>query len=291
MLRKILVLTLLYVGLYANTTLDDTYYIQSRDINISTIISHVKNDFEIYTIERTRESKRVKAKDLIKLLKEHGYKNYTFKGSYITFILKSPIDTSKIELMLKEHYKSKYDEINIENISVHPRSYTETLPQEYKLSMRSRDYLSRSGTLNIKTPENKRIFFDYDIKATIPIYISRKKIKKDVELSAINSIKKSIILDKFRAKPIQKLQSGLFQSKHHIAKNKILTIRDVEVLSVVKQNSFVNVYLNNDNMAITFSARALQDGKMNDVIRVQKSDGTRLKVIVVGKNRAEIRWK
>jgi flagella basal body P-ring formation protein FlgA len=49
------------------------------------------------------------------------------------------------------------------------------------------------------------------------------------------------------------------------------------------------VSLYGDNMAITFSAKALQDGKVNDIIKVQKSDGKRLKVKVIGKNRAEMR--
>ena len=42
-------------------------------------------------------------------------------------------------------------------------------------------------------------------------------------------------------------------------------------------------------MAINFSAKALQSGKLNDIISVRKRDGKRLKVRVVGKNRAEIR--
>ncbi|MCK4736985.1 MAG: flagellar basal body P-ring formation protein FlgA, partial [Sulfurimonas sp.] len=287
MLAKILVLILISINLYAGNALHSTYYVNSRSINLSSITSDTKNDFNIFTIEKSRFSKRVKTKDLIKLLETHGYKNYTSKSNYISFILKSPIDTSKIELSIKEYYQNQYEDIEITDIFVEPRAYIRVLPKSYVVNMRKRDFLSKSGTINIKTPQNKKIFFNYRVTATLPVYISRKKIKKDVKLSAINSSKKSIILDKFRAKPIQSIKINSLQSKHHIPKGRILTIRDVEALSVIKKNSFVNVSLHSDNMAITFSAKALQDGKVDDIIRVQKSDGKRFKVKVTGKNRAE----
>ncbi len=289
MLAKILVLILISINLYAGNALHSTYYVNSRSINLSSITSDTKNDFNIFTIEKSRFSKRVKTKDLIKLLETHGYKNYTSKSNYISFILKSPIDTSKIELSIKEYYQNQYEDIEITDIFVEPRAYIRVLPKNYVVNMRKRDFLSKSGTINIKTPQNKKIFFNYRVTATLPVYISRKKIKKDVKLSAINSSKKSIILDKFRAKPIQSIKINSLQSKHHIPKGRILTIRDVEALSVIKKNSFVNVSLHSDNMAITFSAKALQDGKVDDIIRVQKSDGKRFKVKVTGKNRAELR--
>ena len=289
MLAKILVLILISINLYAGNALSSTYYVNSRSINLSSITSDTKNDLNIFTIEKSRFSKRVKTKDLIKLLETLGYKNYSSKSNYINFILKSPIDTSKIELSIKEYYQNQYEDIEITDIFVEPRAYIAVLPKSYVVNMRKRDFLSKSGTINIKTPQNKKIFFNYSVTATLPVYISRKKIKKDVKLSALNCSKKSIILDKFRARPMQSIKINSFQSKHHIAKDKILTIRDVEALSLIKKNSFINVSLNSDNMAITFSARALQDGKLDDIIKVQKSDGKRFKVRVTGRNRAEMK--
>ncbi|MCF6310628.1 MAG: flagellar basal body P-ring formation chaperone FlgA [Sulfurimonas sp.] len=289
MLAKILILTLVFINLYAGNTLSGKYYVNSRSINLSNVIQNPKNDFNIFTIEKNRYTKRVKTKNLIKLLETHGYKNYNSKSNYINFILKSPIDTSKIERSIKEYYQKQYENIEITNVSAEPRSHITALPKNYMVNIRNRNFLSRDGTVNIKTSDNKKIFFNYNITATLPVYISRKKIKKDVKLSAINTSKKSIILDKFRAKPIQSINGNFLQSKHHISKGKILTVRDVEALSVVKRNSFVTVSLNSDNMAITFSAKALQDGKVNDIIKVQKSNGKKLKVKVIGKNRAEMR--
>lgn len=226
---------------------------------------------------------------MIQILKKHGYSNYNSKSNYTNFIIKSPIDTSRIEASIKNYYQSKYDQIDIQNIMVEPRGYTTLLPQDYIVNIGNREYLQRSGIVNIKTPDNKKIFFNYDITATVSVYVSKKNIKKDVELSVINCTKKSILLDKFRAKPIEDIQKGVFQSKHHISKDTLLTVRDVELLSIIKRDSFVTVNMYDNGMAITFSAKALQDGKVNDIIKVQKNNGKMLKVRVIGQNRAEMR--
>lgn len=289
MFVKILFLALLFLNVNAQNTLNETYYTDTKTIKLNSIIPHARDDIELFEIEADRYTKRVRTQDLLKILKKHGYSDYSSKENYTNFVLKSPIDTSKIKLAVKEYYENRYDEIDIKNISVEPRSYTTSLPKEYSVNFQKKDYLQRDGVLSIKTKENKKIFFNYYVDAMVTVYTSRKKIKKDTELSAINSYKKSIILDRFKARPVQDIQISSIQSKHHISKDRILTVRDVEPLSIVKKDSFVNVSVYSNNMAISFSAKALQDGKLNDIIRVQKSDGKRLRVKVVGKNRAEIR--
>lgn len=288
MLTKTFFLLFFYLTLYSNSTLDETYYVNTKNINLSHIIPHVKNDSKLFSIENTRHTKRVKTKDLLDMLKQLGYAEYNSKSSYTNFVLKSPIDTSKIELKIKEYYQKKYENINITNIFIEPRGYLVSLPENYIVNIRSRNYLSKSGVIYIKTSDNKKIFFNYDVTATVLVYISKKKIKKDVELSVLNVSKKSIILDKFVDKPIQNVTKGLYQSKRHLSKNKILTIRDVETFQIVKRDSLINVSLKSNHMTISFSAKALQDGKENDIIRVQKNNGTRVKVRITGKNRAEM---
>ena len=289
MLIKYILLIIVSMQIYASNTLNNVYYLDQNTVQLSNIIPSSDSDVILFKIENGRHSKKVNSKELIKILKKHGYENYAYKNRYINFIKKSPIDTSKIKSKIKEHYKQNYDQIDIHSITVEPRSYLSKLPDKYTVEIRSRNYLSRDGTISIKTPSRKKIFFDYIIDANVDIYISRKKIKKNTELSAINSSKKSIILDKFRAKPIQIINKSTLQSKHHISKDKTLTVRDVETLSIVKKGSYLNISLNNNNIDITFSAKALEDGRINEIINVVKPNGKRLKARVIGKNRAEIK--
>ena len=289
MFLKFAIFILFSVYLYAGNTLKNTYYIDTNDINISTIVPDVKKDFVLFKIEAGRYTKRIKSVNLLQILKSHGYDSCIADSSYVKFIKKSPIDTSKIELSLKEFYTNIYNDINIKTIRIIPRGYIDSLPNNYTVNVPNKSYLSNKGTINIKTINKRKIFFDYIIFAKISVYIAKKKIKKDVELSPINVAKNSIMLDKFRAMPIQNMRKGSMQSKQHIKQHTILTIRDVEPLSIVKRNSSVSVTLNNKNIAIQFAAKALQDGKINDIITVQRRDGKRIKARVIGKNKVEMR--
>jgi len=288
MFFRLIVFIFLYLDLSANIELEDTYYVDNREINTTVITKDTKNSFYLYSIENDSNIKRIKGKDLIKLLSDHGYKNYYTKKSYINFILKSPVDLLPLKLKLKEYYEKNYDFIDIEDISIEPRSHISSLPQNYIFDIRNRDFLSKNGVANIKTEDNKKIFFDYYIRANITVYISKESIKKESEISALNYTKKSIPLDRFKAKPIQNIEKVMLQAKRHIPKNTILTINDIESLDVVKRDEMINVSMKKEGMNITFSAKALQDAKVDDIIKVQNSNGKILKVKVTGTKSAEL---
>ncbi len=289
MFIKLLYLLIFSIQLNAITLLKNIYFTDTNEINISHIIDDVTDDKILYKIDSDRYTKRVSSKVLIKKLASYGYKDIKSKHSYINLSKKSPIDTSKISQFVKKYYKDNYENIDIRKIQIYSRGYVESIPQEYIINIKRKNYLSRKGMLSIKTSKNKKIFFNYTIDARVPIYLTRTKVKKDSELSALNTKKKSIILDKFQSKPIQTVSTGTIQSKYNLRENKILTYRNTESLDVVRKNSYINVSLSNSNMNISCSAKALQSGKIGDTITVEKSDKKRLKVKIVAKNRAEIR--
>lgn len=233
--------------------------------------------------------KRVKSKDIIKILQSHGIKDYKSKHAYIQFTKKSPINSDKIKSAIEKIYREKYTHIKIKTVSVEPRSYIRALPQSYETILKSKSHLSKDGTLYIKTDDKKKIFFNYKIDAEIVIYEARKDIKRNIELSNINSKKKSIILDKFRAMPLQNILKGTVQSTHNIKSGSILTTRDAQGLYLIKRGSNVNVTLSSSNLAISFSAEAQQDGRVGDIVTVKKRNGKKVKVLVTGRHRAEVR--
>lgn len=289
MLIKYILLLLVTMQLYALNILERTYYVESHTVKLSSFVSNIKDDFNLFEIPKNKYTKKIKSKELLKLLSNNGYSNFIAKHKYIKFIVKSPIDTTRIKSAIAQYYEENYANIKINNIIVEPRGYITSLPQEYIVKIKAKNYLQRSGTLSIKTSKNKKIFFDYDIKATITLHVSRKKIKKDEELSVINIRQKSVLLDKFRAKPIQNIVYGSYQAKHHISIDKVITSRDVLPLHIVRRNSNIQINLYDNDMIISFSAKALQNGKVNDIIKVQKTNGKILKVRVTGRNTAEMR--
>ena len=289
MLLKILLFLFFSIGLFADSYLKSNYYVQDREVMLSNIVENIKEDVQLFRIDKSRHSKRVKSKDIIKILQSYGIKDYKSKHSYVQFTKKSPINSEKIKNAIEKVYKEKYAHIKIKNISVEPRSYTTTLPQNYETIFKSKSHLAKDGTLYIKTDDKKKIFFNYKIDAKIIVFEAKKDIKRNIELSNINCKKNSIILDKFRAMPLQNLFKGTIQSTHNIKQGTILTTRDAQGLYLVTRGSNVNVTLNSSNLAISFSAEAQQNGRVGDIITVKKSSGKKIKVRVTGKRRAEVR--
>ena len=287
-LIKYLFIILLSISLNADTILNRVYYVETNDIKLNTIVQQANPETIIFKIPSNKHTKKVKSKELLKILNSYGYKDYKYKTNFISFIKKSPIDTTIIKIKLQEYYQKKYKIIDIHSIDIEPRSYMTSLPDDFIVETKSKNYLKKDGILSIKTKDRKKVFFNYMIDAHVDIYVSRKKINKKEELSAINSTKKSIILDNFKAKPIQEIDRNSLQAKHNISKDKILTIRDAQALSLVRKGSQVNVSFTRDNINISFSAQAIDDGKLGQTIRVQKTNGKKIKVKVTGKNKAEI---
>ena len=88
--------------------------------------------------------------------------------------------------------------------------------------------------------------------------------------------------------PINQTHLNTAQSIRKLTQDTIITTKDIEDLNLVKRGSNVSVTFFDKNINISFSAKALQNGKLNDIITVQKNDQKKLKAKVIEKNRVEI---
>jgi flagella basal body P-ring formation protein FlgA len=288
MFKKIVLIALFCINSYALVEIKKTYYIDSRDIN-SSLFFKDKKEVKLYTIPKHKHSLRIRDDQLQKLLKDKGFNNFSIKPRFIYFELKSPIDTTKIENFLKDHYKAKYEKIKINKVLVQPRTYMQSLPTNYTIEFRNRSHLSNEGVLSIEDNSKRKYFFNYMVDADIDALKAKKKILRGEEISNINSVVESVKLDDFRSIPLQRLDTSEFQAKYHINKGEMISRRDVRKLDLVREDTQVSVSMENSSFAITFSATALQSGKLNDIITIQKRDGRKLKAKVIGKQRVEIR--
>jgi len=242
----------------------------------------------ILRFEAGKHILRIKGQELQKILQKYGYRVKPNHFAYIQFTQKSPIDTTKIEDAIKTLYNKHYKSITIKSLTVTPRAYITKLPQNYTVGFAKKSHLKRDAICFIKTPQNKKLFFSYEVDATLPAISTRQLIQKGEPLTKLNTEKKSIILQNFRAMPLQELPLNKYEAKHRLKANKVLTQRDVKALYLIKRGSEVTVTLKNNGIVITFSAKAVQNGHLGDKIKVQKSNNKRLYVRVTGKNRAEV---
>ena len=285
-MKKLLFFFFVFVSLQASEYLKEKYFTPTNDINLSLITNDTKNDKTIYHIERDRYLKRVRSKDLLRLLQQNGYRRFKAKRSYVTFIKLSSVDLSPIRQKLTDYFKKNYKQIDIHSLKIIPKMRIEKLPKEFTFKVRSNALLNSHGTVSIITPKKKQIFFEYFLDATLPVYKAKKKIARGEVLSLQNLSKERIRFERFRAMPVQQI-SGL-QAKHHITKGKLITKRDVERVDLVRRGEFVSVILKESDLEIDMSAKALQAGGLNDIILIQNRRGKKLRVRVIGKNLVEI---
>lgn len=288
MFIKLLLLFFFSLKIYA-TTLNATYYIDSRNIKLQNILPDAPYNVTLFKIDQTRHKKRIQSKKILKLLKQHGFKDVTASSNYIYFIKKSPIDTSKINTSIIEYYQEKHPSIKIKSVIVTPRGYVKQLPKQFEVKMQKKSHLSNSGTLSIKTLEKKKLFFDYTLDAKVYVYTAKKGMKKGERISLLNTTKKQVQLDKFKAMPINIEHLNITQSKKNMKADYIINIRDIETLNLVKRGAHVSATFKDSNINISFSAESLQNGKLNDIITIQKRNKKRLRAKVIGKNRVEIK--
>jgi len=288
MLFKILLFLILSSSLWATKYLQSDYYTKTDSVMLSDIIQNPTKDFKLYDIRENKHTKRVKAEKLLKLLKKHGYTEFDSKDNYIQFNKKSPINLQKIREKLIQHYKSKYKNITIKSLTLEPKTYLETLPSAYAFGINKRAHLSNKDYCYIYTPEKKKIFFSYVLHAFIDVYVSKSEIDRGTELSNLNTKKKSIMLNKFRALPLSKIEEHTLEAKHRIRANSIITSRDAIGLYLVRRGAMVSVSLKNSGINISFLAEALTSGREGDIITVQNKNDKKIKVRVSGHNRAEM---
>lgn len=288
-MKFIVFVFLIFMPLFAQKTIEPIIYVTTNDINLSHVVEGAVHDRKIASIQENKYTYKIKASDLLALLKRLGYTNYKAQSRYIRFVKKSPIDTSKIEAKIEAFYRLHYPDIKIRRIDVFPRGFLESLPQSYNVSIDPKNSLSNEGILHIDTLDRKKIFFDYALTATLSIYKTKTAIPRDTPLSALNLAKQIVFLEDFRDKPFVLRPDENYQSKFNLKQGVIVTMRDVEALTLVLKGTKVNVKMASETMDIQFSAEALQDGKLNDIITVLNGKNKKIRVKVIGKNQVEMR--
>ncbi len=287
---KIILLSFLSFNLFAKTLIKETYLIDTNQINSKILFPHSKKNIILFKIPYTKNSMKIKNWELTRMLHENGFKDFKINSRYVNFKKISPIDTIKIDEFLKEHYLEKYENINIKNINVVPRSYLEKLPSSFSVHIRNKSYLSKDGVISIKDEKNRKIFFNYSIDADLKVAKAKLNIKRGDEFSVLNVKLSKVKLDKFQSKPLQNIKKSKYQAKNHIKAGKVIFIRNTVPLSLVKKDSIVSVFMYSAGMNISFAAKALQNGKLNDIISIKKNNTKKkLKAKVVGYQRVEIR--
>lgn len=279
----------LIMTLYADVTLTSTYFYTQPDIRLQLLDATASNNPVVLQIPKEKHLFRINAKSFQKKLQKM---NITVilpqKKRYITFIKKSPLDTTELSEKIKHFYLQYYKGMRILSVTVWPYAYLESLPENYTFKINPKNIKKSSGTFQLIRPNQHTLLFNYRIDAVLHIPIATHKIKRGESLSTINTTFVARPFSMSKSLPLAASQLQYYSAKHTININDTISQRDVILTPLVKRHDEVNVQMKRGSLLIEFSAKSLSNGALNDIITLEKTDGKRITAKVVGPLRAEM---
>ena len=126
------------------------------------------------------------------------------------------------------------------------------------------------------------------LKSKIKLFKARNNINRGKILSPVDAVYTNENFTRLKHALLRSLHGKNLRVKKRIAVGKIIYQRDVEQLPIVLKKKVVNAKLVSGSIQLEFQAVSLQDGYLNDIIEIKKSDGKVLKAKVIGKNMVEV---
>ncbi len=273
----------------SSATLQSHYTFAGSELNASLIDPEIADDFTIYTFEENRNRKSFSAESLIKLFDEHNLNLSDKSRGIVHFERGSSVSLEPIINDIKAYYLNYYPQMQIKSIHLHSNTPVVQLPEEYSLSFKPNAYKYNRSSLIMNSKElNTRLFFHYTLEATVKVFKASHNINRGTILNYIDLKYTSVPFKRLTGTPLRGIDTNRVRLKKRIPKGKTLYEHDVELLPSVLKNKTVYARFSNGNVHLEFQATSLQDGRLGDVILIQKKDNTRLKAKVVGTNQVEI---
>ena len=214
---------------------------------------------------------------------------------FLPYLLQAtPLPTKNIKKVIQDSYIKHYPTIKIESIRVTqfgktPKNFNQFKEQEIIISTPSLKKEKSTISVVYSSPQkDKKIYFKYQIKATIGLYKANTLIQRNTLLTLENSHFEQIPFTNLLAQPINEHHINQYTTKRTIKKNKIITISDIKKSIDIIKNQKITATISEGELKITFQAKTLQSGTIGDVIKIKRGKNTIFKAIIKSKNSVEV---
>ena len=198
---------------------------------------------------------------------------------------------SAVEKRFLDYYK-KYN-IAINNLDIAP--VIERNLAKYsleKIIFDDRDLRKDSGNFEVRIRHNerkKRVFFNFQINATIDSLSAVGSIKSGEVIDKNNTMIAQIPLTKNMTLPVSAEILGQYEAKSFISGGASIVASKITPKIIVRKGDILSVDFRNNDIGIKFNVRALEDGAVNQSIRAQNTQSNReLNVIILDSKSAKI---
>lgn len=261
-------------------TLKDIATVKSENRNLLNYLNSIK------ITDLKKEKERI-SKDLVLKKLEENYISPTdivIKGNFtIVVIKKTKVDQAFLKDEIKKYISNRYKNIKIEDVNI-PKVNLIFLGKP-KIKFEEKRKTDRYIYFDIYI-NNKRISATTRYYQVKKIVIAKKFIPKGKEIT-LDDIK----LAEHKIKKDERYYSNIEnaigkRAKYSINEGEAITYRNIEDIPLVIRNTNVEVIYKRNDFIVKIIGRALQNGKLKDIIKVRNlSSGKIILCEVIGKNK------
>ena len=203
-------------------------------------------------------------------------------------------DDNDIRYSIKKRFLSYYPTMSIKHLAIQRLT---TLPRGFKNYRQKAIYISKAslknshGTFYVEYTNGvkiRKIFYKYLLDATIKLYKASMDIPKKRELDESYLDFKEVEFKHIRFEPIDDRYLHGYLTKRDIKEGEIITTKDLALKPDIKRGDILNASLYSDGISLNFSVKAMQDGRIGDIIRVNKDHKKIFKARIVSNSSVEI---
>lgn len=195
---------------------------------------------------------------------------------------------------IKELYLEHYPSMKISKIEIEPINELDTkIEKQYikevvinKTALRSND-----GSFYLIYDKNRqrRIYFDLKISADITLLKAKSNLERKKTLSTEDVESEMVYFDRVRDFPITLKDIKHTMLRRYIKKGEVIYRRDITQSTLIKKNSTVKATIKDGGVELVFSATALDDGDVGDIIEIRKPNGKQYSATITGKNQVLVK--
>lgn len=286
-MNKLIILIVFFLNLGAYELQED-YLFDNRIIYSNDLFPELPQKFELLRIPDEITHYRINAQIISKSFELHGISIDSNTVRYVNFTQKSPVDLTPLQKQITLALTAHYPTITIDHIIIVPRGYLKSLPRGVQGVFDPKFFQNSKGTFYITDDQGIRHYLDYSVTATINVLYTSQNVNRKDSLNDANTQIKQIVFGKFKDNPLIALPPAAHRFRSTIKENTVVTERDVELVPLVLQGEKVTVVIRSEAVSVEFEATATQEGGLYDMITIQKNDGKRAKVKVIGEHRVEL---
>ncbi len=269
---------LLLATLLQGAALQKEYTLYDTSVYSTDLVPDCEKKFFVLHLPANQQKYQHPVHEIQRLFKQFHCPLEEAEFARVTFHLQSRGEC--LEKELRSHFMQKYPTLKIDSLFVKKNRYFDCNKPYDLLS----DPARPTGTIRVRQGE-KTHFFRYDITGSFKRFVTVRKIARGEELTRSNIKQEAIEFDHVDKNYVDSYRNKV--AKYALREGKVLTTYMVKEKPAVRRDHTVKCRYLNGNIVIEFEARALDDGVVGEVIKVQNGQN-RYKAKIIAPDVVEI---